>query len=46
MKKKHNDPKSMGCNKSSSKREVYRDKSLSQETTKISNNLTLCLNEL
>ena len=34
----------MGCNKSSSKREVYRDKSLSQKTTKISNNQTLCLN--
>ena len=29
-------PKSMGCSKSSSKREVYSDASLSQETRKIS----------
>ena len=39
-------PKSMGCSKSSSKREVYSDASLSQETRKISNNLTLHLKEL
>ena len=36
----------MGCSKSSSKREVYRYTSLSQETRKISNNLTLHLKEL
>ena len=35
----------MGCSKSSSKREVYSNTSLSQETRKISNNLTLCLKE-
>ena len=35
--KKHNDPKSMEHSKSSSKREVYSDKSLHQETRKISN---------
>ena len=29
-------PKPMGCSKSSSKREVYRSTSLSQETRKIS----------
>ena len=36
---KHNDPKSVGCNKSSSKREVYSDSdtSLCQEIRKISN---------
>ena len=33
----HNDPKSGGCSKSSSKREVYSDTSLPQETRKISN---------
>ena len=36
-KQKHNDPKSMECSKSSSKREVYSDTSLPQETRKISN---------
>ena len=34
---KHNTPKSMGCSKSSSKREVYSDTGLSQKTRKISN---------
>ena len=36
----------MGCNKSSSKREVYSNKILPQETRKISNNLTFHLKEL
>ena len=36
----------MGQSKSSSKREVYSDISLPQETRKISNNLTLYLKEL
>ena len=37
----------MGCRKSSSKRGVYRDKSLSQETRKSQiNNLTLHVKEL
>ena len=43
---KHNDPKSMGHNKSSSERQVYRDTSLSQETRKILNDLTLHLMEI
>ena len=43
---KHDDPKPMGCSKSSSKRKVYSNTSLSQETRKISNNLTLHLKEL
>ena len=34
---KHNNPKPMGCGKSSSKMEVYSDTSLLQETRKISN---------
>ena len=34
---KHNDPKSMGCSKSSSKREVYSNTKLTQEIRKISN---------
>ena len=34
---KHNNPKPMGHSKSSSKREVYSDTSLLQETRKISN---------
>ena len=34
---KHDDPKPMGCNKSSSKREVYSNTSLPQETRKTSN---------
>ena len=33
----HDDPKPMGCSKSSSKREVYTYTSLSQETRKILN---------
>ena len=45
--RKHDDPKSMGCSKSSSKREVYSNTILPQETRKISNkNLTLHLKEL
>ena len=36
----------MGCSKSSSKREVYSNTILPQETRKISNNLTLHLKEL
>ena len=43
---KHNDPKPMGYSKSSSKKEVYSNTSLPQETRKISNNLTLHLKEL
>ena len=38
---KHNNPKSMGCSKTSSKKEVYGNTVLSQEKRKISNNLTL-----
>ena len=34
---KHDDPKPMGCSKSSSKREVYSDTSLAQDPRKISN---------
>ena len=34
---KHDDPKPMGCSKSSSKREVYSYTSLPQETRKILN---------
>ena len=33
---KHDNPKPMGCNKSSSKREVYSNTALPQETRKIS----------
>ena len=33
----HHNPKPMGCSKSSSKREVYSNTLLSQETGKISN---------
>ena len=43
---KHDDPKPVGCSKSSSKREFYSYTSLHQETRKISNNLTLHLKEL
>ena len=43
---KHNNPKSTGCSKSNSKSEVYRNTSLTQETRKISNSLTLHLKEL
>ena len=39
-------PKPMGCSKRSSKREVYSNTVLPQETTNISNNLTLHLKEL
>ena len=34
---KHNDPKSMGCSKSSSKRDVYSNTVFPQETRKVSN---------
>ena len=34
---KHNDPKPLGCSKNSSKREVYSNTLLPQETRKISN---------
>ena len=46
-KQKHNDPKSMGRSKSSSKREVYSDKAdlRKQEKSQI-NNITLYLKEL
>ena len=37
MTTKHDDPKPMGCSKSSSKREVYSDTSLPQKVRKISN---------
>ena len=37
MGKKHNDPKSMECRKSSSKREVYSNTILPHKTKKISN---------
>ena len=37
MKLKHNFPKSMGCSKSSSKKEVYNNSISPQETRKISN---------
>ena len=43
---RHNNPKPMECIKSSSKRDVYSNTSLSQETRKISNNLTLHLEQL
>ena len=43
---KHDDPKPMGCSKSSSKKQVYSNTSLPQETRKISNNLTLHLKEV
>ena len=36
QKRKHDDPKPMGCSKSSSKREVYSNTILPQETRKIS----------
>ena len=37
MKTKHNDPKPMGCSESSSKREVYSNTILFQQTRKIPN---------
>ena len=40
---KHNDPKSLRCSKSDSKREVYSDWGLPQGARKISNNLILHL---
>ena len=40
---KHNDPKSMGFSKSNSKRAIYSDKSLPQETRKISNKESYCI---
>ena len=43
---KQSDPNSMECSKSSSKREVSSDTSLSQETKSQINNLTLQLKEL
>ena len=43
---KHNDPKPMGCSKSCSKRVVYSNTVLPQETRKISNNLNLHLKQL
>ena len=36
---KHNSPKSLGCSKSNSKREVYSNRGLPQESRKISNKL-------
>ena len=45
-KKKKKDSKSMGYSKSSSKREVCNNKSLSKETSKIWNNLILYINAL
>ena len=45
--RKHDDPKPVGCSKSSSKREVYSNTSLPQETRKFQlNNLTIHLKEL
>ena len=35
-KEKHNNPKPMGCSKSSSEKEVYSNRILPQETRKIS----------
>ena len=44
---KHDDPKSMGCSKSSSKREVYSDTILPQKQEKSQiNNLNLHFKEL
>ena len=43
---KHNLTQSMGCSKSSFKREVHSNTGLPQETRKISNNLTYHLKEL
>ena len=46
-KQKHNDQKPMGCSKSNSKREVYSNKFLPQETRKSQiKNLTLHLKQL
>ena len=46
MEMKHDDPKPMGHNKSSSQREVYNNTSLPQEISYTSNNLTLQINQL
>ena len=47
QKRKHNDPKALRCNKSSSKRKVYVNTILPQETRKSQiNNLTLHLKQL
>ena len=43
---KHDDPKPMGCSKSSPKREVYRNTILHQETWKNWNNLNLHLRQI
>ena len=46
---KHNDPKSMECSKSNTKREIYSNTNLSQKKKKKKlqmNNLTLHINEL
>ena len=43
---KHDDPKPVGHSKSRSKREVYSDTLLPQETRKVSNKLTLHLKKL
>ena len=45
-KQKQNNSKSMKCSKTSSKSKVYSNRSLPQETRKISNKLTLYLKEL
>ena len=46
MKIEINSPKSIGSSKSSSKREVYSNTGLPQETRKISSNLSYHLKEL
>ena len=47
MKTKHDDPNSMGCSKSISKKEHYNNTSLTQETRKSQiNNITLHLKQL
>ena len=47
MKYKHDDPKPMACSKSSSKKEVYSNIILPQETRKMKiNNLTLHLKQI
>ena len=43
---KHNDPKSMECSKSNTKREIYSNTNLPQKKTLQINNLTLHINEL
>ena len=45
-KPKQDNPKSLGCSKSSYTSEVYRNTVLPQEIRKISNNLTLLLKQL